>query len=105
MYDTGGMRRTYLRRHANILKRLLIQASGFNLGVMMRHLFGIGKPRALQGLSLAFSALLSILWRSNCMRVGRHAIHALVATMSFCSDLVALRQVGAMRQTGLSTGC
>jgi len=105
MYDTGGMRRTYLRRHANILKRLLIQASGFNLGVMMRHLFGIGKPRTLQGLSLAFSTLLSILWRSNYIRVARHAIHALIATMSFYSDLVALRQMGAMRQTGLSTGC
>ena len=99
------MRRTYLRHHANILKRLLIQASGFNLGVMMRHLFGIGKPRTLQGLSLAFSTLLSILWRSNYIRVARHAIHALIATMGICSDLVALRQMGAMRQTGLSTGC
>jgi DDE family transposase len=30
IYDTGGMRRTHLRRHVNILKRVLIHASGFN---------------------------------------------------------------------------
>ncbi|GIK17757.1 MAG: hypothetical protein BroJett003_27210 [Planctomycetota bacterium] len=29
-YDTGGMRRTHLREHPNILKRLLIHAAGFN---------------------------------------------------------------------------
>jgi transposase len=30
--DTGGMRRTHLRGHPNILKRLLIHAGAFNLG-------------------------------------------------------------------------
>lgn len=49
IYDTGGMRRTHLRGHTNILKRLLIHASGFNLGLMMRHLIGHGTPRGLQG--------------------------------------------------------
>lgn len=49
-YETGGMRRTHLRSHPNILKRLLIHVAGFNLGLVMRSLFGIGKPRVLQGL-------------------------------------------------------
>jgi transposase len=49
VYDTGGMRRTHLRGHTNILKRILIHAGGFNLGLVMRHLFGIGTPRGLQG--------------------------------------------------------
>jgi transposase len=49
LYDTGGMRRTHLRGHPNILKRLLIHAGGFNLGLIMRHLIGIGTPRGLQG--------------------------------------------------------
>jgi transposase len=49
LYDTGGMRRTHLRGHPNILKRLLIHAGGFNLGLVMRHLIGIGTPRGLQG--------------------------------------------------------
>jgi len=45
LYDTGGMRRTHLRGHTNILKRLLIHAGGFNLGLVMRHLIGSGTPR------------------------------------------------------------
>ena len=38
LYDTGGMRRTHLRGHANILKRLCIHVGGFNLGPFMRTL-------------------------------------------------------------------
>lgn len=47
MYETGGMRRVHLRGRDNILKRLLIQAVGFNLAVMMRIKHGMGKPRSL----------------------------------------------------------
>lgn len=50
LYETGGMRRTHLRGHPNILKRLLLHVCGFNLGLVMRKLFGFGTPRALQGL-------------------------------------------------------
>jgi transposase len=49
-YETGAMRRTHLRGHRNILKRLLVHVAGFNLGLVMRAVFGIGKPRVLQGL-------------------------------------------------------
>ena len=58
LYDTGGMRRTHLRGHTNILKRLLIHAGGFNLGLVMRHLIGIGPPRGLQGRVAAVRATL-----------------------------------------------
>lgn len=44
----GGMRRTHLRRHPNILKRLLIHAGGFNLSLVLRKRTGFGKPRTLQ---------------------------------------------------------
>jgi transposase len=58
-YETGGMRRTHLRGHENILKRLLVHTAGFNLGLLMRKLFGIGKPRRAQdGLSAAFPAFI-----------------------------------------------
>lgn len=49
MYETGGMRRTHLRGHDNIIKRLLIHAGAFNLGLVMRTLMGKGTPRGLQG--------------------------------------------------------
>lgn len=50
VYDRGGMRRTHLRGHNNILKRLLIHVSGFNLGVLMRKLCGFGTPKGHQAL-------------------------------------------------------
>src|SRR5713226_4675730 len=48
LYDTGGMRRTHLRGHSNILKRLLIHAGAVNLGFLMRAILGVGTPRGLQ---------------------------------------------------------
>jgi transposase len=49
VYDTGGLRRVHLRGHLNILKRLIVHAGGFNLGLLMRRVFGRGTPRGLQG--------------------------------------------------------
>lgn len=53
-YETGGMRRTHLRGHARILKRLLVHVAGCNLSLLMRTLFGLGTPRGLQGLVFDF---------------------------------------------------
>jgi len=61
LYDTGGMRRTHLRGHTNILKRLLIHAGGFNLGLVMRHLIGRGTPRGLQDRPATVMATLLVL--------------------------------------------
>ena len=36
LYETGRMRRTHLRGHTNILKRLFVHIGGFNLGLLMR---------------------------------------------------------------------
>ena len=47
-YETGAMRRTHLKGHEKILKRLLIHVAGFNLGLMLRRLFGYGTARSLQ---------------------------------------------------------
>jgi transposase len=57
MYDTGGLRRTHLRGHHNILKRLLVHAGAFNLGLLMRKTFGRGTPRGLQGCRFGPGAL------------------------------------------------
>jgi len=45
-YETGGMRRTHLRGHSNIMKRLLVHGAGYNLALVMRVMFGAGVPRA-----------------------------------------------------------
>jgi transposase len=60
MYETGGMRHLYLRGCGNIEKRVLIHGAGYNLGLLMRKKFGVGKPRCLQG---TFSLVLERLSR------------------------------------------
>ncbi len=69
LYDTGGMRRTHLRGHTNILKRLLIHAGGFNLGLIMRQLIGLGTPRGLQGRLGVIIATLRVLVGARRRRV------------------------------------
>jgi hypothetical protein len=45
------MRCVHLRGQTDILKRLLIHTSGFNLGLLVHQLIGVGTPRGLQGTS------------------------------------------------------
>ena len=61
-YDTGGMRRTHLRGHQNILKRLLIDVGAFNLSLIFRSLLGSGTPREWK--NRQSSLLLVLLLRS-----------------------------------------
>ena len=75
LYETGGLRRTHLRGRDNICKRVLIHASAFNLGLLMRELTGKGTPRGLQGL-LRLSSLLE-----------RRLKDSLTAAFAFCLAL------------------
>lgn len=43
--DRGGMRRAWLRGRDNVQKRYLIHVSGYNLGLILRLLTGVGTPR------------------------------------------------------------
>ena len=52
LFETGGMRRLFLRDRQNILKRLLVHVCGFNLGLLMRKLVGNGTPRGMRGVFL-----------------------------------------------------
>lgn len=61
--NTGGARRTWLRGFEKVTKRYLIQAAGHNLGVLMRKLYGLGKPRGLADLAGLLRASLSALLR------------------------------------------
>src|ERR1700722_11106118 len=105
LYDTGGMRRTHLRGHTNILKRLLIHAGGFNLGLVMRYLIGSGTPRGLQDRLATVIATLSLL-----MGAPRHwllAISAwhpfLAAVRWFPSPIITTSNSSAA--TTYTTGC
>jgi transposase len=72
--ETGGARRSWLRGIEKVHKRLLATAAARNLGLLMRKLFGIGKPRALQDalalLICLFQAALDCLLRIFTRRQG-----------------------------------
>lgn len=91
LYETGGMRRTHLRGHANILKRLFVHVGGFNLGLFMRTRFGIGTPRSLQGRV----ALLVALWMHLVDRWHDHTTS--IADLS--SDFTPHRRFELLPQT------
>ena len=61
-YDTGGMRRTHLRGHENILKRQLVHVGAFNLSLILRqfagsgHAAGVEKPRGHASFAPLFPA-------------------------------------------------
>lgn len=82
LYETGALRRTHLRGHPNILKRVLIHVSGFNLGLVMRRLVGVGTPRGLQGRVAAAMAIFCAL-----LSVGRRAITAIRAARLFLTAM------------------
>jgi transposase len=49
-YETGAMRRVYLRGRENVLKRQLIHVGAFNLSLIFRQKLGAGTPRGLRNL-------------------------------------------------------
>jgi transposase len=69
-YDTGGMRRTHLRGHQNILKRLLIHVGAFNLSLIFRSLLGAGTPRELRNRHSRLMFVLSRLFRRSSAPAG-----------------------------------
>lgn len=62
--ETGGGRRPWLRGIANVSKSHLMRVAGYNLGVIMLALFGVGTARSLQGGLGLLSALVlcAALW-------------------------------------------
>ena len=105
LYDTGGMRRTHLRGHENILKRLLIHAGGFNLGLLVRSILGVGTPRGLQGrLAAVIAAVLVLIAvarrRFTAIRTLRRVIAAMRGLVTLRTTLVVNSSAAATCTTG-----
>jgi IS5 family transposase len=56
--ETGGTRRLWLRGIENVAKWYLMRVAARNLSVIMRALFSIGTPRAMQGIAQSFLTML-----------------------------------------------
>jgi transposase len=106
LYETGGMRRVHLRGHANIRKRLLIHAAGFNLSLLMRQLIGVGTPRGLQGRRVAAVVALLGLIRSLWESLTRpERLARPVSPHERRSNVVNLIMPGGVSEMGFTTGC
>jgi transposase len=90
-YDTGGMRRTHLRKHTNILKRQLIHVAGFNLSLIFRKLLGAGTPREWNNRGGVL--LLSLLRRFS------HCLHRRLPCRSRIAPLGAIRLTPSLVST------
>jgi transposase len=106
--DAGGMRRSRLRGLIDVTKRYLIAAAAHNLGRILFKLFGIGKPRSLQGNFAAenarralalLSQLLTRLLRALSARVNR--LTRSYATLRAETEFPRPR----CRMSTFSTGC
>jgi len=96
LYETGGMRRVYLRGHANIRKRLLVQACGLNLGLFMRKVTGVGTPRSLQSrVGPLVAALIAALNGLRRLVAGLRAANSLGSP-----DAVRIRRTAWLHQLG-----
>jgi hypothetical protein len=96
----------HLRGHANIRKRLLIHAGGFNLGLLMRQLIGVGTPRGLQGRLVAvlvsLLTLVRTLWAAITWYRSPVRLISRFERPSIASTLVTHTCV---RELAFTTGC
>ena len=78
-YETGGMRRLYLRGRENVAKRVLAHAAAFNVGLMMRVRYGLRKPRSLtaRAAAAARAAVLGVAGRGRAACATRTAVEFL----------------------------
>ena len=105
VYDTGGMRRTHLRGHTNILKRILIHVSGFNLGLIMRQMIGVGTPRGLQDRpAVGIATLVVIIGAVRRRLVAIFAWQPLMAPVRWFTLLITTT-VNSSAASTYTTGC
>jgi hypothetical protein len=105
-FDTGGMDRLYVRGIKNVHKKLLIQAAACNLALLMRSLYGTGKPRAAHDQVIA--AVLAILAFINAIegvRQPRSVNSGTRSRIGQCSTSRHLSCRSIENRGGLDTGC
>jgi hypothetical protein len=84
----------------------LLTTGGFNLGLFMRHLIGVGTPRGLQG---RVAAVLATLWNlMNVVRCRLAAIfssHRLIAGLRDWRTSLTTSAVNVSAAPTCTTGC
>ena len=99
--ETGGARRTWLRGLEKINKRYSMVVAAHNLGLVMRSLFGSGKPRQLAAVSDLLTSLRAI------VTAIRRCVQQLFATDDPTGDVVNDRPIiqQSRQKPTFSTAC
>src|SRR5271157_1621697 len=105
-YDTGGMRRTHLRGHKNILKRQLIHVGAFNLSLILRQMMGAGTPREWKNRSamLILRLFLLLVW-SNESTYAVDRYEAVIVCATRTVHLFGRRRRSDRNSGAFTTGC
>ena len=107
--ETGGARRAWLRGTEEISKYYQLRALAFNLGVLLRMLCGIGKPRVLQEGLKRLGAVISSILRA-CEGVFRgffthHAEFGVRIVVAIANSLRCVTSSRRLEKQHYSTGC
>ena len=105
-YDTGGMRRTHLRGHKNILKRQLIHVGAFNLSLILRKLMGAGTPREWKNRGSMLILLFYLLLTRRDARVGLNSSRISMSRAKYSASASSRRpRWRCQRSATCTTGC
>jgi transposase len=105
-FDTGGLDRLYVRGLDNAHKKFLIQAAACNLALLMRSLYGSGKPRAAhEGAIELFFELLALMKALDALWVPPSANLGGSDSLLCRSKYSRLDSWRTSKNGGLDTGC
>jgi len=103
--ETGGARRTWIRGTEEISKYYQMRTLAFNLGILLRSVCGIGKPRALQDARKGLRAALFRIFRACAARI-RNLRADNARTLSAVPGGRTIWQIIRQKKIALcSTGC
>jgi len=105
-YETGGLRRCYLRGRENILKRQLVHVGAFNLSLILHKLMGAGTPRELK--NRAASLVLRLFLWITCQFSLESALElgsAAAAAAPAANRPIKLQTQPCQNQAHCTTGC
>ena len=106
LFETGGMRRLYVRGKGNVQKKLLLQAAACNLALILRQMLGAGTPWVLRD-RLADLFLLFFWMRALAKAAAgpRQPLSGAVRTTESLLRRFAAPRNCCSKTPGLDTGC
>jgi transposase len=105
-YETGALRRLYVRGKQNVQKRLLLQAAACNLALLLRKMIGAGTPRAMQdaGAHLLL-VLLRLISAMNALNRPARPLPAVISRRNAASPPLHSTGTHWRKKHVLDTGC